>query len=172
MPFGPQDSPAFYIATIKIIHDGWIILLNPTKDIDLSKRSIAKIFCNSKTNIDATLIYSNNITTFLHYCSYVVQVFTKYRLSFKVSKCDVFLSRIEYYGHALTADSNCPIQPKFDLIKNGLSHRMVHLFSLLLDCVHSTIIMSLDLNLTSNIFVISSVCIIINLYHYLLGRLS
>ena len=32
-------------------------------------------------------------------------------------KCEFFLSRIKYVGHDLTANSNCPTQSKFDLIK-------------------------------------------------------
>ena len=35
----------------------------------------------------------------------------------QVKKCDFFLSRVEYVGHDLTADGNCPAQSKFALIK-------------------------------------------------------
>ena len=117
MPFGPKNTPPFCTARMKILHDECVILFNSTKDIVLSNTSVAKIFWDSKTIIDETLIYSNHIPTLLHYFSCVAQVFTKYRLSFKMSKCDYFLPRIEYVGHDLTADDNCLVQSKFDLIK-------------------------------------------------------
>ena len=88
-----------------------------TKDYIPSNTSILTIFCDSKTIIDDTLIFSNHIPILLHYFSCVAQVFTKYRLLFKLSKRDFFLSRVEYVGHDLTADGNCFAQPKFTLIK-------------------------------------------------------
>ena len=68
-----------------------------------------------------TFLYSNHIPTLLHYFSCVSQVFTKYRLSFKLSKPDILLSRIEYAGHNFTAGGNCPAQSKFQLIKKEAS---------------------------------------------------
>ena len=103
---------------MKIIHDEWVILFHSTKECVPSDPSISKIFCDSKTIIDDTLIFSNHIPTFLHYFSCVAQVFTKYRLSFKLSKCNFFLPRVEYIGHNLTASGSCPAQSKFQLIKD------------------------------------------------------
>ena len=117
MPFGPKNAPAFYTAMMKILHDKWIILFHSTKDCIPSATSISTIFCDIKTIIDDTLIFSNHIPTFLYYCSCVAQVFTKYRLSFKLSKWDFFLSCVEYVGRDLTTDGNCPVQYKFTFIK-------------------------------------------------------
>ena len=62
------------------------------------------------------MIYSNYIPTLLHYFSCLSQVLTKYRLYFKLSKYDFFLSRIKYVGHDLIADGSFSAQFKFDRI--------------------------------------------------------
>ena len=113
MPFEPKNAPVFYADMIKILHDKWVIILYSTKECIPSDPSISKIFCDNKTIIDDTLIYSNHISTLLHYFSCVAQVFTKYRLSFKLSKCNFFLPRVEYVGHDLIASGNYPAQFKF-----------------------------------------------------------
>ena len=91
---------------------------NDTDHVVQSGTFFANIYCNSKTIIDDTLIYSNHIPILLHYFTCVAQVFTKYRLPFKLSKCDFFFPRIEYVGHDLTTGGNCPAQSKFQLINN------------------------------------------------------
>ena len=118
MPFGPKNAPVFYTVMMRIIQDEWIILLNNTTHIVTSDPSLTHTFCNRKTIIDDTLLYSNHIPTLLHRLSCVSQVFTKYRLSFKLSKCDFFLPRVEYIGHDLTASGNCLAQSKFQLIND------------------------------------------------------
>jgi hypothetical protein len=40
----------------------------------------------------------------------------KYRLSLKLSKCDFLKERVEYVGHDLTSDGNCPSKSKFNMI--------------------------------------------------------
>ena len=45
-------------------------------------------------------------------------VFQKYRVSFKLSKCEFLSDRVEYVGHDLLQDGNSPAQFKFDLIDN------------------------------------------------------
>ena len=102
---------------MKVLYDEWIIRFYSTKDCIPSGTSISTLFCDSKTIIDDTLIFFNQIPTLFHYSSYVAQVFTKYRLSLKLNKCDFFLSRVEYVDHDLTADGNCPAQSKFALIR-------------------------------------------------------
>ena len=77
MPFEHKNEPAFYTAMMKILHDELAILLNSTKDCVPSDTSIAKIFCDSKTIIDDTFVYSNHIPTLLYDFSCVSQVFTK-----------------------------------------------------------------------------------------------
>ena len=137
IPFGPKNKSFFYTVMMKILHDQWVILFNSTKYIVPLDTSVAKIFRNSKTNIDATLFYSNHIPTLLYYFSCVAQVLYKYRLSFKMSKCDFFLPHIE---------SIILFSPNLISLNNRLSNHIMYLFSLLLACVHSTIIMSHGLN--------------------------
>ena len=117
MTFGPKNAPAFHTAMMKINHDERVILFHPTKYCIPSDTSISTIFCDNKTIIDDTLIFSNHIPTLFHYFSCVAQVFTKYRLLIKLSKYDFFLSRVKYVGHDLTVDGNCPAHSKFSLIK-------------------------------------------------------
>ena len=90
---------------------------NSTTHVVQSNTCLASIYYNIKTIIDDRLLYSNRIPTSSHYFSCVVQVFTKYRLSFKLSKCDLFLPRVEYIGHDCTVGGNYPVQFNFKLIK-------------------------------------------------------
>ena len=113
MSFEAKNVSAFYTTIIKVQQDDWVIIFNNTKHIVKSDTSLANTFYNSKKIIDDTLIYSNYILTLLHHFSCVYQVFTKYKLSFKLSKCDFFLARVEYVGHDLTASGNFPTQSKF-----------------------------------------------------------
>ena len=52
-------------------------------------------------------LFSYHILTLLYSLSCAAQVFTKYRLSFKLSKYDLFKDRVEYVGHDLTTKENC-----------------------------------------------------------------
>ena len=54
--FGLNNTPVFYTAMMKILHDDWVILSNSTKDVVPSDTSIAKIFCDNKIIIDDILI--------------------------------------------------------------------------------------------------------------------
>ena len=142
-----------------------------TKRVVKSDTSLANIFCNSKTIIDDTFISSNHILALLHYFSCVAQVFTKYRFSFKLIKCNFFLLRVEYVGHDLTVSGNCPAQSKFKLIKDWLFYHVIYLLSPSLGYVLSTVIMFHGLNLILNHLLAFNVYIIVTVYHYLLGHL-
>ena len=48
------------------------------------------IVCDDYIIIDDIILFSNHVLTILHNFSYVTRVFTKYRLSFKLSKYDFF----------------------------------------------------------------------------------
>ena len=156
---------------IKILRDDWVVLFNK-KNLILSNTSVANIFCDSKTIIDDTLICSNHITTLLH-CSFcVAKVFTKFRLPFKLSKCHFFLYRIKYVGHDLIADGNCPTQSKIQLIEEwSLPPHGVFFLSLTDLCSFIDIMFFYGLNPTLNFFVIFNICIIVKVYHSLLGLL-
>ena len=108
---------------------------NDTKHIVQSDIFLANIYCNRNTIIDDMLLYSIHISTLLHYFSLVPQVFTKYRLSFKLSKYDFFLPCVEYVRHDLIAVGNCPTLSKFQLVKHwSLSPHGVSLHSFIGVC--------------------------------------
>ena len=73
MPFGPKNAPAFYTAMMKILHDEWVVLFHSTKECVPSDPSLLKIFCDSKTIIDDTLIFP--ITS--QHCSIISLVLLK-----------------------------------------------------------------------------------------------
>ena len=91
MLFRPKTAPAFYTAMMQILRDDWIALFNETRHSIVDEHSPETIVCDDKIVIDEILLYSNHIPTLLHYFSCVAKVFTKFRLSFKLSKC-VFLN--------------------------------------------------------------------------------
>ena len=116
MPFGPKNAPAFYTAMMQFLRDNWTILFNETRNTINLSNSPTNIVCDDRIIIDDILLFSNHIPTLLHYFSCVAQVFTKFRLSFKLGKCDFLKQRVEYVGHDLTANGNCPAASKFSLL--------------------------------------------------------
>ena len=67
--------------------------------------------------MDDILLFSNHDPTLLHYFSCISQVFTKYRLSFKLFRCEFFKPRIEFIGHDITTLGNYLDQSNFQLIE-------------------------------------------------------
>ena len=118
MSFDPKNAPAVYTVMMQFLRGEWIILFNETKLIISLTDSPTKIVCNDRIIIDDIFLFSNHTPTLLYYFSCVARVFTKYRLSFKLSKCDFFKDRVEYIGHNLTAEGNCPARSKSSLIQN------------------------------------------------------
>ena len=103
---------------MQFLRADWTVLFNETKrTINLSD-SPTTIVCNDRIIIDDILLFSNHIPTLSHYFSCVVQIFTKFRLSFKLSKCDFLKERVEYVEYGLTANGNCPAKSKFSLIQD------------------------------------------------------
>ena len=114
MPFGPKNATAFYTVMMHFLREDWIPLFQETKHTIMMTNSPSNIVCDDRIIIDDIFLFSNHILTILHYFSCVAQVFN--RLSFKLSKCDVFQPHVEYVGHDLTANGNCPTVLKFDLL--------------------------------------------------------
>ena len=77
-----------------------------------------KLFSGISTIIDDIFLFCRNIDAILLYLECVCRMFQKYRVSFWLDKCDFLKDRIEYVGHGIIAQVNCPAQSKFDLIKN------------------------------------------------------
>jgi hypothetical protein len=109
MPFGPRNAPAFYTAMMRVFEDEWNALFAFRHPNDSSHRG-------SRTIIDDILLWSTVLTTLLNYFKCVCAVFLKYRVTFQLKKCEFLTNRIEYVGHDITPDGNCPAQSKFALI--------------------------------------------------------
>ena len=66
-------------------------------------------------------------------CVYLVcicAVFRKYRVSFRLDKCDFLKPRVEYVGHDVTNDGNYPASSKFSIINDWkITERGESLFS-------------------------------------------
>ena len=75
------------------------------------------IVYDDRITIDGIHLFCNHALTICHHFCYVIGVFIKYRLSFKLSKCDFFQSRVEYVGQDITTYGNCLTASKFDLLQ-------------------------------------------------------
>ena len=113
-----KNVPAFYTAIMQFLRTDRAVLFNETKYTIKLSDSPSSIICNDRIIIDDILLLSNHIPTLLHYFYCVVQVFTKFRLSFKLSKCDFLKDRVVYVGHDLTTNGNCPAASKFSLLQD------------------------------------------------------
>ena len=91
---------------IQSLRKEWLLLYADTKHLTHLDSVPVTIICNEKIIIDDILLYSNNVNTLIHYFSCVYQVFTMYRLSFKLTKCEFFKPRVEFVGHNLTTYGN------------------------------------------------------------------
>ena len=118
MPFGPKNAPTFYTAMMQFLRDDYTTLFNETRHSINLLNSRSDIIYNDHIIIDDILISSNHIPTRLYYCSCVAKVFTKFRLSFKIGKCDFFKDSVECVGHDLAAKGNCPAASKFSLFQD------------------------------------------------------
>ena len=132
MPFGPTNAPPFYTAMMGDFQREWsqlfiekisametiggeLIVVHEDKRIEIG----SKILHNgSRVIIDDVLLWSSNLPAILLMFECICIVFRKYRVSFRLDKCDFLKERVEYVGHDLTARGNCPAQSKFDLIND------------------------------------------------------
>ena len=90
LPFGPTNEPSFYTAMMQTLRKEWLLLYADSKHLITIYSAPVTIICNDKIIIDDILLYSNNVNTLIHYFSCVAQVFTKFRLSFKLTKYEFF----------------------------------------------------------------------------------
>ena len=132
MPFGPMNAPAFYTYMMQQFRDEWdalfylilnemkelngqAIKVSPTNEVTLGGTAVQT---GSKGIIDDILIWSTALPLVLTYFECVCKVFQKYRVSFRLDKCEFLKDRVEYVGHDLTPDGNCPAQSKFNMIND------------------------------------------------------
>ena len=94
--------------------DGSKVVIN-NGDIYLGSK---KLYCGTKSIIDDVLIWCSNIACILVYFECVCKVFRKFRVSFRQDKCHFLLDRVEYVGHDLLSNGNCPAKSKFNMIED------------------------------------------------------
>jgi hypothetical protein len=112
MPFGPMNGPATYTAMMFELREEWMSLFLERHP------EHAKFVADSRTIIDDILNWSTDPDAFLDLFECICIVFLKYRVSFRLDKCEFFKDRFDYVGHDITSAGNCPAQSKYDLIQD------------------------------------------------------
>ena len=132
MPFGPTNAPAFYTAMMKRLKDEWdilfiirvklltvigaeIIRVTEANEIFVGTK---KIVSGSRTIIDDIILYCSNKPLIILYFECVCIIFKKYRVSFRLDKCEFLKERVEYVGVDIMKDGNTPAQSKFKMIND------------------------------------------------------
>lgn len=132
MPFGPTNSPSFYTFMMNDFQSDWNKLFFETaRGMNTIKGEVIEVLANdtilisdkrvvigSKIIIDDILLYSTHQQLLLLYLDCICKTFQKFRCSFQLKKCEFLKERVEYVGHDLTSEGNCPAQSKFDLIRD------------------------------------------------------
>ena len=132
MPFGPTNAPTFYTAMMRNFKEEWDCLfverlqkLGSIAAEPIVAESISNIYvgksklvAGSRAIIDDILLWCSDKSLLLLYFRAVCDVFKKFRVSFKLSKCHFLADRVEYVGHDLLCDGNAPAASKFKLIND------------------------------------------------------
>ena len=115
--------PSFYMETMKELQREWTADFDPQTIIDptnpptmVSSTTGGKVVRENRVVIDDILLYSTNMFTLIRHFACVARIFVRFRLSFKLSKCKFFDSRVEYLSYDLTSCGNCTAKSKFDLL--------------------------------------------------------
>ena len=93
-----KNISLFYTTMIQNLREEWLILFAESKNSISIVNPPVTVICDDKFIMDYIFLVSNHGPTFLHYLSCISQVFIKYRLSFKFSKCDFFKPRVDFLG--------------------------------------------------------------------------
>ena len=150
MPFGPTNAPPFYSCMMHQLKDEWevlfIVRVRSLSSIGGELITIGEdeiitiggkiLYHGSRVIIDDILLWASNLDIILLYFECVCEIFQKYRVSFRLDKCDFLKDRVEYVGHDLTPKGNCPAQSKFDMIRDWTlptNGRALHSFISLLN---------------------------------------
>ena len=89
---------------IRYVCDDYILLFQETRHIISFDQSLSNVIYDDRIIIDDIQYFYYHILTILYYFFCTAQVFTKYGMSFKLSKCQNFKRRMKYGVHDLTAD--------------------------------------------------------------------
>ena len=111
MPFGPHNGPPTYTAMMCKLTDEWNGLFYSCHHGPLPMHS-------SNSIIDNILMWSMDPMILLSYFKCICKIFVKYCVSFRLDKCEFFLDHLEYVGHDLTPNGNCPATSKFNLLQD------------------------------------------------------
>ena len=95
--------------------EGRPILLSAAKDILIGG---TRLIYGSKVIIDDILLWCDNKKLLITYFECVCQVFLKYRVSFRLDKCEFMMPRVEYVGHDILNNGNSPASSKFKMIND------------------------------------------------------
>lgn len=131
MPFGPTNAPSFYSAMMYDFKTEWdhlfVITIAEMKIIDGEPVTVngtiifigkKKLCYGSRTIIDDIFIWTSNLRLTLVFFRCVCEVFKKYRVSFKLKKCEFLKDRTEYVGYDILSNGNAPAQSKFNMIND------------------------------------------------------
>ena len=94
---------------------------NETVDVTETDKifiGMLKLASGSRTIIDDILLFCINLDAILLKLECMCRVLQKFCVRFWLDKCDLLKDRIEYVGHDVTEQYNCPAQPKLDLIND------------------------------------------------------
>ena len=89
---------------------GKIVFISATMEIYIGNKTIVS---GTKIIIDDILVCALFV-----YLECICTVFRKYRVNFRLDKCDFLKLRVEYVGHDVTNDGNCPASSKFSMIND------------------------------------------------------
>jgi hypothetical protein len=108
MPFRPRNAPAFYTHLMHVLSVKWNALFKTCHP--------AANYTGDRVIINNILLFAIHLVDLLNYLECVLVICQKSWLSFGLSKCDILKDCVEYVGHDLTSDRNCPSKSKFNMI--------------------------------------------------------
>ena len=102
MPFGPTNAPGFYLAMMRNMKEEWdnlfvtrlreltelkgeLVIVSLTAEIHIGN---ARLLFGTKIIIDDILLWCSNIDALFIYFECICKIFLKYRVSFRLDKCD------------------------------------------------------------------------------------
>ena len=90
---------------MQFFSDDWILLFQETNHAIVMIHLPSHLVYDDSFIINDILLFSNLVSTFLHYFSCIARVFSKYRFPFKLKNV-IFKPRVDFFGHDLTARGN------------------------------------------------------------------